>query len=327
MPPRGNRVRAKNFCLTIYDVSEEMSTRLCGLVAAGKLRYIVFQLETCPRTGRAHYQTYLQTKGRSSYAQVQTIVGVPNCHVEQRAGSHEEAAKYCKKLESRFVGPSPEGCEVSGEYGEPITGPGMRSDIMALKESIDEGLSEKELFDLHFASMIRNYRAVDYYVRLSIPKRRHQTKALVLFGDTGNGKSYRANQAYPDAFHLRRPNDNNVWWDGYRGQETVIVEEFEGWLPIVMIKTMIDEHPMQVAVKNASVEFSPTLVIFLSNKDPRIWWPKACPGSLPAPIVRRLSDPIGAVYRVVARQLPGGDILCGTEPVDVSVPFPVIHVA
>lgn len=325
------RIRGTNFCLTLFSPTAALCTALSTLVERGLCRYVVFQLETCPETLRLHYQVYLQTIKRVGYKKVQDYVEVPNCHVEQRIGTHDEADVYCKKLESRFLGPCPEGMERSGCFGDPVRGQGQRTDLDALKVSVDAGLSEVELWDEHWGVMLRNYRAVAHYKRVRIPKRRTMTQAIVFFGTTGTGKSFRANKEWPDSFHLRRPNDGNLWWDGYEGQETIIIEEFEGWIPLILFKTLIDEHPCQVAIKNASVEFSPKRIVFLSNKDPREWWPKACPGSLPGPVIRRLTAPIGAVHRALRKQLACGDadcsdLLCGTEPVDISVPYPVIHV-
>ena len=42
------------------------------------------------------------------------------------------------------------------------------------------------------------------------------------YGDTGTGKSTHVRTKYPDAFIK----SNDVWWDGYQGEETVIIEEF-----------------------------------------------------------------------------------------------------
>jgi hypothetical protein len=41
------------------------------------------------------------------------------------------------------------------------------------------------------------------------------------YGKTGTGKSKHVRNKYPDAFIK----SNDVWWDGYAGEETVIIEE------------------------------------------------------------------------------------------------------
>lgn len=41
------------------------------------------------------------------------------------------------------------------------------------------------------------------------------------YGPTGTGKSYSVRTKHPDAFIK----SNDVWWDGYQGEDTVIIEE------------------------------------------------------------------------------------------------------
>jgi hypothetical protein len=41
------------------------------------------------------------------------------------------------------------------------------------------------------------------------------------WGVTGAGKSRQARDRFPDAYIK----SNNVWWDGYAGEETVIIDE------------------------------------------------------------------------------------------------------
>jgi len=40
-------------------------------------------------------------------------------------------------------------------------------------------------------------------------------------GPTGTGKSRTVRKKYPDAFIK----SNDIWWDGYSGEATVIIEE------------------------------------------------------------------------------------------------------
>lgn len=41
------------------------------------------------------------------------------------------------------------------------------------------------------------------------------------YGPTGTGKSRSVRTKYPEAFIK----SNDVWWDGYQGEDTVIIEE------------------------------------------------------------------------------------------------------
>lgn len=324
-----NRIRGTNWVGTTNNPTVAVCEALCGLVEAGHCRYVRFQMEMAPSTGTVHYQWYIQTTRRVALVTLKDWIGDRGSHIEKRRGDHAQADDYCDKEDSRFHGVLNRGMVRSGVFGEPNVRQGQRNDLESLKRSIDSGSTEVELFDEHFGTMLRYYKGVSHYKRAKLDRRRVQTEAVVLFGLTGVGKSYRANHMYPDAFHLRRPNNGPLWWDGYVGQETVIVDEFEGWMSLNFFKLLIDENPLQIAIKGAHVEFCARRVIFVSNKDPREWWPKACPGGrLPGPVVRRMTAPVGGVYRVLRQQAAGDeDLYEGAESVDVSVALPVFHVS
>jgi len=45
-----------------------------------------------------------------------------------------------------------------------------------------------------------------------------------LHGDTGTGKSHLARRLYPDAYFKPAA---TKWWDGYNGEETVIIDDLD----------------------------------------------------------------------------------------------------
>jgi hypothetical protein len=38
-------------------------------------------------------------------------------------------------------------------------------------------------------------------------------------------------EAGPEAYWITKPNGPRAFWDGYDGQENVVIDEFYGWLP------------------------------------------------------------------------------------------------
>ncbi|QCX35045.1 replication-associated protein [Blackfly DNA Virus 13] len=74
-------------------------------VQSDKVSYLVYQREKAA-SGREHWQGYAETKGRGlSIKQWQSELKCENAHIEQRKGTSEEAANYCKKSETREHGP------------------------------------------------------------------------------------------------------------------------------------------------------------------------------------------------------------------------------
>lgn len=94
----------------------------------------------------------------------------------------------------------------------------------------------------------------------------------MLVGPTEVGKSYWAREtAFPGDSQFWK--ESGKWWCGYTGQDTVVFDEFEGWLTFHEIKRLLDETPVQVEPKGEKlVQFVSKRIIFTSNKLPKHWW-------------------------------------------------------
>ena len=134
-----------------------------------------------------------------------------------------------------------------------------------------------------------------YAFHLSKP-RKFKTQVTVIYGETGVGKSRWASETYPDAY-WKPP--NSKWWDNYENEETIIIDEFYGWLPYCEMLRLLDRYPCQVETKGGSVNFAPKTIIILSNKAPEDWYDKEkCAW---APLERRIES--------YGQMMPGGEIM------------------
>lgn len=93
----------------------------------------------------------------------------------------------------------------------------------------------------------------------------------VYWGATGTGKSHRAwSEAGLDAY----PKDPRTkFWDGYNGQDCVIIDEFRGGIDISHILRWLDKWPVIVEIKGSSIVLKATKIFITSNLDPRLWYP------------------------------------------------------
>lgn len=64
------------------------------------------------------------------------------------------------------------------------------------------------------------------------------------------------------------------WWDGYMGQENVIIDEFRGTIDITHLLRWLDKYPVRVEVKGGSVPLCARRFWITSNLDPRMWYPE-----------------------------------------------------
>lgn len=91
---------------------------------------------------------------------------------------------------------------------------------------------------------------------------------IVITGPTGTGKSRYCMEKYPDAFW--KP--NSKWWDGYQGNETVVIDEFYGWLPWAFFLTLLDRYPCTLETKGGHHQMVSKRIVICSNQDPQLWY-------------------------------------------------------
>jgi len=98
----------------------------------------------------------------------------------------------------------------------------------------------------------------------------------VYFGPSGTGKTYTATHKYPNYKIINAPKGDTsaVWWDGYDNtkHDTIIFDEFTGWIPFNYFKSLCDEYPFRVEIKGTSVQFLAKNIIFTTNKHPSQWY-------------------------------------------------------
>jgi hypothetical protein len=232
--------------------------------------------------GTEHLQGYVVVH-RSTLAGMKKVH--PTAHWEPRRGSHEQAKEYCSKLETRIAGPWE--CGVEPQQGK-------RTDLLALKDSVDGGASNAELAEAHFTTMAAHYRWINQYrILKGFNQRSWPTFTTVLWGPTGSGKTRQAlEKAGIAAFWMMKPGlHQTVFFDGYDGQPDVVIDEFYGWIPYDLLLRMLDRYPLNVHTKGGAVSFCPKRVFITSNKSPDTWYPKMDY----SPLLRRLSAPLGDI--------------------------------
>lgn len=251
-----NNIMSKNWLFTLNNPSGNDIPKSWVDVT-----YCVWQLEKGDR-GTPHLQGYVVFTTRKRLASVKKIAKNKG-HWEIRKGTHSQAVNYCTKSDSRVDGPW-----TIGDDKEIAEGQGSRSDLMAVKEAIDGGKSEVYVMDNHFKECCKYMKFFKEYKRAKTPKRTWKSEVEVLWGPTGTGKSHYCAVNYPDAYW--KPKSD--WWDGYDLHETVVIDEFYGWLSYEFLLRLLDKYPLIVQTKFGHAQFVAKKIIFTSNTSPEQWY-------------------------------------------------------
>lgn len=204
---------------------------------------------------------------------MRTIVpALSRAHIEMRIGTQAQAMVYCRKPESKVIG------GLDGLYGVPAV-QGQRTDLLAIRDEIMEGATQYEIAVDHFPTWVRNYRAFALFAglhanHLSASTPRPFPVIIILWGVSGTGKSHWAEENFPGALWLSRPQAGSVWFDLMTPRHRVVViDEYYSWLTVDFLLRLCDHYPLQLPTKGGFIQCPPlTTVVFTSNDDPRTWY-------------------------------------------------------
>lgn len=139
-------------------------------------------------------------------------------------------------------------------------------------DTIREMAQNGQLDDIDSSVYICHYRSLKQIAVDHMKPLAEERRIKVFWGATGTGKSRKAwEEASWDAY----PKDPNTkFWDGYSGQENVVIDEFRGRIDIAHILRWFDRYPVVVEVKGSSQVFKARNIWITSNLDPRAWYPE-----------------------------------------------------
>lgn len=103
-------------------------------------------------------------------------------------------------------------------------------------------------------------------------------RVVCLIGKTRTNKSRSAWEAYPDLYS--KP--TGQYWGTYDGQETVLLDDFSGDIPITELLKILDRYPLDLPIKGSHTPAFYKNVIITSNLTPEQWYPYAHPDSMDA---------------------------------------------
>lgn len=238
----------------------------------------VIAAEEKGENGTPHLQGYMEFSTQKRLTTIKTIM--PRAHIETRKGTANEAVVYCKKGEQpkeEWLALGPNGPNYGKnakftEQGE-VSQQGSRRDLELLQREINDGtltvqqIRQENPMIYHQYGRTLNQLEDD---RMETVFRTERTQGFWLWGGTGAGKSHVAFKGFTTETHyVWKLNDNN-WQDGYKQQETVIIDDFRGSINYDEMLRMLDEHPNYTVPRRGRppIPFTSKRVIITSSMPP-----------------------------------------------------------
>lgn len=243
--------RYRNICVTINNWVDDDIARIKDL----DTRYFVIGKEK-GESGTPHLQCYIELNKQYRHkALVTAFAG--RAHFEKRKGTPEQAADYCKKDGDYF------------EEGE-MSHPGYRSDIVAFRDAVKRKATDAELLEL-FPTDCAKYPKFINFTRQAYAQEDKsflQPEVIVLWGPAGSGKTSQAYAADPNLYCVT----DARWFDGYIGQETILIDDFYGGIKYTWLLRLLDGYRFNLPIKGGFTWKSWKRVYITSNNPPETWY-------------------------------------------------------
>ncbi len=265
---KGKRGRqSKHWCYTLYDLSYVPDWDL--------LEYNIWNLETCPTTGKKHLQGYCVFKKRCYITGAKKAwASTPPIHIDIKGGTVEQAIHYCKKPVDKPKACYCAHCEDARQQGQVADWMEYGTRPKTKEEAIS--LNWKEARDLAMAGKVDEIPNSSIYIRYYaalkrvekdhpiVPKDLTDKDNYWIVAPSHYGKSYYARHTWPD-FYDKAP---NKWWTGYSGQKTVLLDDlgpehlkYLGWY----IKRWADEYSYPMETKGGGRQIRPQHIVVTSQ--------------------------------------------------------------
>ncbi|MEW5315083.1 MAG: hypothetical protein WDW38_006535 [Sanguina aurantia] len=237
--------------------------------------YAIWQHEVGD-SGTEHLQGYLEFNSVQRLSACKKLI--PRAHWEQRKGTQQQAHDYCTpdtpldcrsgktKRETRefMEGPWEHGVYTPGAQG-------FRTDIQKAAEIVKAHGAKRvaELMPDMYIKYERGLKALEF----AIAKPRDWAMDVrVHWGDAGTGK---ARDVYTEfgAANIYTKDPTTEWWDGYNGEQCVLLDEFYGTLKFSYLQRLMDRYPMMVQIKGGTTQFRSRTIIFTCNVQWQTWYP------------------------------------------------------
>lgn len=252
MPRTGGDNKRKGWCFTCFDGEK--------IVFRGDLmEYMVVGKETCPDTGRLHWQGFVYFINRKRFNDCRNVLPA-GTHIEPQRGTFREADEYCKKDgDFQVYGTAPAETGSAGGQGKK-----RAYDVcVALSKSGDF----EQLPDWYVACHLKNAVFINSFYRTRDPPKDlppSTVSGIWIHGPPGVGKSHLVRATYT-GIYLKMC---NKWWDGYSGQRVVLLEDLDmaagKWIGY-FLKIWGDRYAFPCEYKGGSTVIRPDLFVITSN--------------------------------------------------------------
>lgn len=218
----------------------------------GGAHFVTGQVEK-GKNGTSHIQFFLHMKKKVTVATLKKVCEYAHF---QSVIKNNGADEYCNKKETHVIGPWTFGVRPARQdkLGD-VARRNKQILEMGAKQAVDQGLIRIEQF-IKVEQAINAYRIANAEAYSA-----DDVRGVWIWGPPGTGKSRYAREHYPEAFFKSQ----GKWWDGYQGQQTVILDDHDSPCLGHLLKIWTDRYPCTAESKGAHIPLQHRHLVVTSN--------------------------------------------------------------
>lgn len=211
--------------------------------------------EVAPSTGTPHFQGYIRLKNAMTFTTFQKYL-TRACILVANGNDHQNQKYSAKEGNLLF------------EYGTPST-QGKRNDLKAIAILIkNKQITLDELMFEYPDMYVKYSRAFEKMFNAIMTPRTNPPEVHWRWGLAGTGKTRYCIETHPDHY----VKDGTMWWDGYKQQEAIIIDDFDNQIPFRTLLRMLDRYVYQGQVKGGYVHIDSPFIYITSEHPPEVYW-------------------------------------------------------
>ncbi len=243
------RIYGKHWCFTLNNPKNDEVDAWVN--STEKFTYYISGREV-GTLGTPHIQGFVSFKKRMLLSGVKKVLKRAHWELKSKNSTFLQAINYCKK-EGDFT-----------EFGAAPQDPKVK--LKRKWEEAYQAAKDGRMDDIPAVMRVRYYHAFKRIQQDHPKKPKNATRVCGVWfcGPTGFGKTRYAKETWPDLFDKLL----NKWWDGYRGEETVLLDDVDlshgKWLGY-LLKRWSDWGSFPAEQKGTTIWIRPKRIVVTSQ--------------------------------------------------------------
>lgn len=276
-----NDTQSRKFNITINNPKEKGFTHEKIKLEASKIKSCIYGCmadEVGGKENTDHTHIYIACSSPVRFSTIKKRF--PPAHIEVAHGTSQENRDYIFKLgkwEHDEKGDTniPETREEWGEM--PNERQGLSNEYAVLYDMIESGMSNYEIIEKNpeYMTLLTTIERVRQNMREETFKNEfREMEVTYIWGKTGAGKTKGIMERYGYSNVFRVTSYTHGGFDAYKGQDVLVLEEFNSSLKIQDMLYYLDGYPVELPCRYVNKVSCFTKVFIISNIDLRNQYPK-----------------------------------------------------